>query len=98
MAAATISDEALLAALRAHPQLRDRIASMIGVLLEGDSAFKEADAAEAFLFDETRLLGRDVLRGWAERRIVETGQEASRQPGVRRMGKKNCAGTANSAK
>ena len=71
---------------------------MMGIALDGDGALKEADAAEDFLFDETRLLGRDLLQGWAERRIAATGQATQRQPGVRRMGKKNSAGTANSAK
>ena len=98
MATTTISDEALLAALRAHPRLRDRIASMIGIVLDGDGALKEADAAEDLVFDEVRLLGREVLQDWAERRIATTGQEIQRRPGVRRMGKKNSAGTASSAK
>lgn len=71
---------------------------MVKILLEGDGALKEADAAEDFLFDEVRLLGREVMQGWAERRIVTTGQEIQRQPGVRRMGKKNSAGTASSVK
>lgn len=98
MASTTISDEALLAALRAHPQLRGRIASMIGIVMDGDGALKEADAAEDLLFGEVRLLGRELLQGWAERAIAVTGQETGRQPGVRRMGKKNFAGTANLAK
>lgn len=98
MAATTLSDEALLAALRAHPRLRERIASMIGSVLDGEDAPVEADAAEELVFDEVRLLGRDVLRDWAERRIAATGQAIQQQPGVRRMGKKNSAGTASSAK
>ena len=98
MASATISDEALLAALRAHPQLRVRIASVIGIVLDGDGVLKEADAAEDLLFDEVRLLGRELLQGWAERAIAAAGQETGQQPGVRRMGKKNSAGIANSAK
>ena len=98
MAARTISDEALLAVLREHPRLRERIASMIGTVLDGDGSLKETDAAEDFLFEETRLPGRELLEDWAGRRIATTGQETQRQPGVRRMGKKNSAGTANSAK
>ncbi len=98
MAATTMSDEALVAALRAHPQLRGRIVSMIGIVMDGDGDLKEADAAEDLLFEEVRHLGREALEGWAERRIAATVQEVRGQPGVRRMGKKNSAGIANSAK
>ena len=98
MAATTISDEDLLAALREHPRLRERIAGMIGIVRNGDGALKEADAAEDLLFDETRLLGRDLLQGWAERRIAATAREPGRLSDARRMGKKNSAGTASSAK
>lgn len=98
MATTTLSDEALLSALREHPRLRERIASMIESVLDGDGAPVEADAAEDLVFEEVRLLGRDVLQDWAERRIAATGREIQGQPGVRRMGKKNSAGTANSAR
>ena len=58
MATAARSDEALLAALRARPRLRERIASMIGSVLDGDGAPVEAEAAEEPVFDVARLRRR----------------------------------------
>ena len=70
-----LSDEALTAALRAHPELRERVSSIV-VAVEGDAGeLKEADAAEERLVEEMRLLGREALRGWAENRVAATERE-----------------------
>ncbi len=68
MAGLELSDEALVAALRAHPDLRERVASIV-LAVEGDEGqLKEADAAEERLVEEMRVLGREALRAWAENR------------------------------
>src|SRR5208282_5189844 len=69
MGGVELSDEALAAALRAHPELRKRISSMV-LAVEGDEGeLKEADAAEERIVDEMRLLGREALKSWAENRV-----------------------------
>ena len=56
---------ALTAALRARPELRKRVASIV-LAVEGDEGeLKEADAAEERIVDEMRLLGREALKSWA---------------------------------
>ena len=98
MAAGELGDEALMAALRAHPELRKRVSAIV-LAVEGDGgALKEADAAEERLFEETRLLGREALQSWAERRVEATEREIRQRPQTYRQGEKNSAGTRNSAK
>ena len=97
MSVGELSDEALLTFLRENPGLRSRIASMATVV-EGDGGeLKEADAAEERMVEETRLLGREALISWAEKRVKATEQEIRRRPGMHRQGEKNSAGIRNSA-
>jgi hypothetical protein len=47
MATMKLSDEALLAILHAHPDLRDRIASIVLAVESSEGDLTEADAAES---------------------------------------------------
>ena len=74
MAVGELSDEALMAALRAHPELRQRVSSIV-LAVEGDEgALKEADAAEERMVEETRLLGRDYRQALAEGLPIGSGE------------------------
>src|SRR5271157_961617 len=98
MEGAELSDEALMAAMRAHPELRKRVTSIL-VAVEGDEGeLKEADAAEERLVEEMRLLGREALRVWAESRVEATERDIRQRPQMHRQGEKNSAGIRNSAK
>ena len=46
MAVGELSDEALVAALRAHPELRERVSSIVLAVEGGEGELREADAAE----------------------------------------------------
>jgi hypothetical protein len=96
--AVDFSDAALLAFLSAHPGLRNRIASIASAVGNSAGDLVEADTAEERLVEEMRLLGREALQGWAERRVEATEQEIRQQPGMHRQGKKNSAGIRNSAR
>ncbi len=98
MTGSDLSDEALMAFLRAHPDLRCRVASIARAVENCDGDLAEADAAEERLFEEMRQLGREALQGWAEKRVEVTEQEIRQYPRMHRQGKKNCAGTRNSAR
>jgi uncharacterized protein YigA (DUF484 family) len=97
MAGADMTDEALVAFLRKHPDFRNRFASIISAVKNAEGDLDEADAAEERLVEEMRHLGREALRGWAEKRVEVTEQEIRQQPSLHRQGKKNSAGTRNSA-
>jgi hypothetical protein len=97
MATTSLSDEALLAFFQSHPGLRDRVASIMGAEGNLDGDLGEADAAEERLVEEMRLLGREALQGWANNRVEATERDVRGQAGMHRQGKKNSAGTRNSA-
>jgi hypothetical protein len=98
MATAKLSDEALLAFFQSHPSLRDRVASIMGAVGNLDGDLGEADAAEERLIEEMRLLGREALQGWADKRVEAVERDVRGQTGMHRQGKKNSAGIRNSVK
>ena len=98
MAVGELSDEALMTALRLHPELRRRVSSIVVAVEAGDGELQEADAAEERMVEETRHLARQALQSWAERRVAATEREARRRPRMHRQGEKNSAGARNSAK
>ena len=98
MAGLELSDEALVAALRSHPGLLERVASIV-LAVEGDEGeLTAADAAEERLVEEMRLLGREALHSWAETRVEATEREIRQRPQMHRQGEKNSAGIRNLAK
>ena len=98
MEGSELSDDALIAALQAHPELRKRISSIL-LAVEGDEGeLKEADAAEERLVEEMRLLGREALQVWAENRVEATERDIRQRPQMHRQGEKNSAGIRNSAR
>jgi membrane-bound ClpP family serine protease len=97
MPGADMTDEALVAFLREHTDFRNRVASIALAMENAGGDLDEADAAEERLVEEMRHLGREALQGWAEKRVAATEQEIRRRPYLHRQGKKNSAGTRNSA-
>jgi dephospho-CoA kinase len=98
MAATKLSDEALLAFFQSHPELRERMGSIVGAVANSEGNLEEADAAEERLVEEMRLLGRVALQSWADERVVATEREVRLQAGMHRQGKKNSTGIRSSAR
>src|SRR5208337_2433844 len=74
MAVGELSDEALMAALRAHPELRQRVSSIV-LAVEGDEgALKEADAAEERMVEETE---REIRQRPQMHRLARTNHYAA---------------------
>ena len=88
-----LSDAEILKGLNAHPQIRNRIASLLAIVEDAAGDLKEADAAEMRLIEEIRRMGQEALQAWAERQVDSLEQELRRGGQVRREGKKNSAGT-----
>ena len=97
MTTVSLSDEALWAFFQSHPDFRDRVASIVGAVGNLNGDLGEADAAGERLIEEMRLLGREALQGWADQRVEATERDVRGQAGMHRQGKKNSAGTRNSA-
>jgi hypothetical protein len=97
MATAKMSGEALYAFLDAHPDVRDRIASIVSAIENSEGNLEEADAAEERLGEEMRLFGREAMQGWAERQVEVTEREIRQRPHMHRQGKKKSPGIRDSA-
>jgi hypothetical protein len=98
MAVGELSDDALMAAFRAHPELRKRVSSIVLAIGGDEGELREADAAEERIVEEMRLLGREALKNWAENRVEATERDIRQRPRMHRQGEKNSAGIRNSAK
>ena len=93
METTTLSDEAILKGLNAHPQIKSRIAAMLAVVEDAGGDLKEADAAEMRMIEEVRRMGQEALQAWADRQVQKTEQELRQAGQVHREGKKNSTGT-----
>ena len=83
-------DELLLTRLNHHPQLRERIETLLNIVdnVAGDCA--KADAAEQAVIEELRKLGTAALQEWAEQAVhqaVETVR--AQQPAQQGNGEKS---------
>ena len=93
-----LSDEELVARLKAHPELRERIGGLLLAVEDEQGDLRTADAMEMRLIEELRQMGRESLSSWANGQ-VRKGVEEERQVGpVWQEGKKNCIGTPRSGK
>lgn len=93
METTTLSDEAILRGLNAHPQIKNRIASLLAAVEDAAGDLKEADAAEVRLIEEIRRMGQEAMQAWANRQVEKSEQEVRQRGDVKREGKKNSAGT-----
>lgn len=93
MESTKLSDEEILRGLNAHPQIKNRIASLLGVVENSGGDLKLADVAEARLIEEIRQMGQESMQAWAERQAGKCEQEVRQAGQAHREGKKNSAGT-----
>lgn len=99
MATLHLSDEGFLRKLSAHPDLRNRVESLVLGVEDESGELKEADAAEMRVIEEMRRMGQEALQAWAVRQLDKTSKEMLQTGGrAWREGKKNCAGTQRLAK
>jgi len=86
--ATTLSNEAFLAIVAAHPGLRDRFVSIAMAVVDSAGNLKEADAIEERIVEEMRLLGRTAMQSWSENQVEATEREIRQHPQMHRQGKK----------
>jgi membrane-bound ClpP family serine protease len=99
MATMHLSDDDLVRKLSAHPDLRNRVESLLLAVEDETGELKEAEAAEMRVIEEMRRMGQEALQAWATRQVDKTSTEVRQtaEPAWRE-GKKNCAGTPRLAK
>lgn len=98
MAVGDLSDDARLRRCERIPSFASGCRRSCWAVEGEEGELKEADAAEERMVEETRLLGREALRSWAERRVEATEREIRQRPQMHRQGEKNSAGIRSSAK
>ena len=89
----TLSDEAMMKRLNAHPEIKKRIGSMLAVVEDAGEDLKLADAAEMRLIEEIRRLGQEAMQAWANGQVQVCEQKVRQSGQMHREGKKNSAGT-----
>ena len=87
------STEEWVRRLEAHPQLRDRFASLLAVVEDEAGDLKRADDAEMRVIEEIRRMGQEALQAWAVRQVEQLSADTERLGQTWREGKKNSAGT-----
>ena len=73
-----------------HRGLREQVERMLEELENTAGRLNTADEAEDALVARMREMGRLALQGWAGQR--EQAAQPAKKTGMRRNGKKNCAG------
>ena len=90
------SDEQLMQALNARPQIRRRLEELLAVAADEGGDYRLADDAEQRLTQELRGLGQEVMQSWAQGQVDATEREVRNGGRAHREGKKNSAGTPRS--
>lgn len=91
MAKGKMSLEELLAK---HPELRERIESLVDIIYDTRGELDRADDAEEAVIAEVRQLGREVMENWAKKKEAQkVSQLQAEDKKVKKHGKKKSTGT-----
>lgn len=88
MTESTMSDTELVRRLGAHPDLRNRMESLLLAVEDETGDLKTADAAEMRIIEEMRRTGQVAIQSWAKRQVEKTSQEIKQTAGIWSEGKK----------
>jgi len=78
----------LIEQLRKHPEIRDRVQSILELASNAEGPLKSADEVEALLIQEVRQLGNATMRQWATQAEERVGNEVKAQDATIRSRKK----------
>ena len=73
----TLSDSELqlIEQLRKHPELLERVRSILEITASAEGTIKKADEVEALLIEEMRRLGQATMQTWAGKAEQTLGTE-----------------------
>lgn len=95
----TEEDLEMLARIKAHPGLKDRIEAILDIAENKSGALITADQAEEKAIEEVRKLGQALLKEWAiqqHEKAIETARQT--HPNAKRHEKKSSTGNRHSEK
>jgi hypothetical protein len=86
----------LIEQLRRHPQMMERVQSILEIARNADGPLKTADEVEEQLIEQMRRLGNATMRHWASQAEERVSNELrSQDPTVLSRKKKRCSGGAS---
>ena len=75
----------LASRLDRHPELHARLERLLDLVENTGGDLKRADEAERRAIEELRVMGQEILRGWAQRRADEESQVLEKTDGFVRQ-------------
>ena len=84
----TAQETHLIERLRQHPEMLDRVQSILDLVHATDGPLKSADEVEELLIQELRQLGYSTMNQWATQAEVRVGDELQSQDATVRSRKK----------
>ena len=81
-------EQRLIEQLRRHPELLERLETIVGISEADGERVLTADEVEARLIEEVRRLGSQVMEDWASRAEARIGQEFEQSQPAARVRKK----------
>ena len=96
--ASSLGPPSLDARLKAYPELRAKMETMLHIIENAGGDVEKAAVAEQRVIDALRELGNDVLHRWAHRQHEKQEGAVTATPGVNRKEKKRSIGTRGSAR
>ena len=94
----TAEETKVIELLRAHPAVAGQVEAVLAVMRAGGEGPGTIGAAEERLVEPLRMLGLNVLGGWAQRAEARSGAQAqAADPSLRVRRKKKRRGTAATA-
>ncbi|MCI5183933.1 MAG: hypothetical protein D3921_15680 [Candidatus Electrothrix sp. AW1] len=91
-------DKELINQLNRHPDIKDRVKSIVSIANNDGDGIVTADEAESRVIEEVRRMGNEVLTGWAESRVEKAGEALPSEEKTVRSGKKKFVGIARSVR
>ena len=82
------SEKELIEKLRAHPEMQERLQSILEITRHAEDPLKTADQVEELLVEEMRRLGNTSMQEWAKLAEKRVGQELKAQDATVRSHKK----------
>jgi hypothetical protein len=80
--------------LRAHPELRERVESLLEIVMDSKGELDRADDAEEAVISGLQQMGRELLSSWAkEKEAQKVAQFQEQESEFNKHGKKKSIGT-----
>ncbi len=92
------TDAELVTKLRAHPELKQQIYSLVLAIENETGDLTQADTAELQIIEQMRQMGKTSLTAWANHQLEKETNVLLEPKRVCKDGKKNSAGTRHSEK